>query len=380
MKRPDARALLALSLSFLFACADEAPGVVPPRAVRVAPVRVERGSGQARYSGALGPRRQVDLAFRVPGRVGRLKQVVDGGRPRPLQEGDVVRAGEVLAALDLDDLRRQAAAAAAGVSAARAQLEAASLGLAQAEREVARARTLARSGDVAQSDLDRAEAGLDAARAGRDAAAGALRGRVEQHLLARNTLADATLRAPFDGVVARVAVDEAEAVGPNVPVLSVMDVSQLTLAFGLPDSRLDAVAPGQKLPVSIEARPGRVREAVVTRIAPTADPVLRTYAVEVTLAEVEGLQPGMTGTVRLTRSTGEATAVPLSALVRGQGADELAVFTLGADGRTVKRHPVEVTDLLENDALLRVGPAAGERVVADGAAFLREGDVVGVVP
>ncbi len=46
----------------------------------------------------------------------------------------------------------------------------------------------------------------------------------------------------------------------------------------------------------------------------------------------------------------------------------------------MKRRPLEVLDLLENDALVRKGLAPGERVVAEGAAFLRDGDVVGVVP
>jgi multidrug efflux pump subunit AcrA (membrane-fusion protein) len=46
----------------------------------------------------------------------------------------------------------------------------------------------------------------------------------------------------------------------------------------------------------------------------------------------------------------------------------------------VKKRAVEVLDLLENDALLRSGLAPGEKVVAEGASFLRDGDAVGVVP
>jgi RND family efflux transporter MFP subunit len=370
----------AVVVSSLAACGAEPAGEVPPRAVRVVAARVERTGGQARYSGTLSPKLQVDLAFRVPGRVASVKQVGTGAAARPMHEGDQVKAGEVLASLDLNDLRRQAAGAAAGAAAARAQLEASRLAHAQAEREATRARTLAKTGDLSQAELDRLEASLEAAQANRDAAIGSLDARLEQHSLTRNALTDATLRAPFDGVMARVAVDPQESVAPNVPVLSIFDGSELKLTIGLPDSRLAAVTLGQQLPVSIEALPGRVREGVVTRISPSADPVLRTYAVDVSVRDVEGLRPGMTATVRLVRAALEAAAVPLGALVRGEGQGALAVFTLAGDGRTVKKRAVEVLDLLENDALLRSGLAPGEKVVAEGASFLRDGDAVGVVP
>lgn len=370
---------LALSLLLLAACSEAPPGETPPRAVRVAPARLEPVAGQARYSGALGPLRQVDLAFRVPGRLGTLKRVGEGAGARPLQEGDVVRQGEVLAALDLDDLRRQAAAAQASVSAARAQHQAAGLALAQADREVTRLRALATTGDVSRADLERAEAGRESAQANRDAADANLQARLEQHGLTRNALADASLRAPFDGVVARVNVEPGQTVPPNVPALSVMDTSGLKLTVGLPDARLGAVSLGMRLPVSVEALPGQPRDGVVTGIAPSADPVLRTYAVVVSLTDVEGLRPGMTATVRLGRGRASSVAVPLAALVRGDTPESLALFVLGDDG-LVHRRAVGVFDLLENDALLESGLEAGERVVVEGAPWLRDGEHVEVVP
>lgn len=365
-----------LLLSFA-ACGTPPASEAPPRAVRVRAVELRAGGAAARYAGTLEPEAQVDLAFRVPGRVALVGTAEGAGRL--LQEGDAVQAGQVLAALDLADLRRQDRAADAAVATAAAQVQAGRTGVAQAEREVARARRIFENGDLAQADLDRAEAAVATARANLDAAEAQHRARVEQQALTHAAVADATLRSPLAGVVARRGVDPGESVGPNVPVFSVIGVSSLKLVFGVPDTRVNALKVGQRVPVRVEALPERSFEGTVSKIAPTADPALRTYAVELLLTNAAELRPGMTATALLGDAGARALSVPLASLVRRVDRT-LAVYVLGADGKTVEAQVVEVEDLLENDVLLRAGLDAGARVVVEGAPFLREGERVEVVP
>jgi multidrug efflux system membrane fusion protein len=435
--------LWAAPLVFFAACAKPPPTAAPPRAVRVATVTLRPVAQSARYSGVLESRAQLDLAFRVPGRVASVGQVRLSGAKGPstplgvngtraLQEGDVVKAGDVLATLDLDDLRRQRSASAAGAASTAAQVRTARTSLAQAEREVARARKVFANGDLAQAELDRAEAAFAAAGSSLASIQAQHQSRISQLALSQSSLTDATLRSPIDGVVSRKNVDPGELVPPNVPVFSIVDVSELRVVFGVPDTRVNLVRLGEPVTVVVEALPGRRLPATVSKVAPTADPSLRTYAVELRLEGTSELRPGMTATALLgDEGQKDAPVLPLSAVVRHPGplvaplgASSLpgllvaplsaaslpgllvaplsaaslhgllvaplsaaslpggpgyVVFGLKPDS-TVELLPIEVADLLENDVVVASGLTAGSRVVVDGAQFLRAGERVGVVP
>ncbi len=375
------RLLWVAPLVVFAACSKPAPTAAPPRAVRVNQVALRPVAQSARYSGVLESRSQLDLAFRVPGRVASVGQVlVPGLPPRALQEGDAVKTGEILATLDFDDLRRQRSAAAAGAASTSAQVRTARTGLEQAERELNRAKKLFANADLAQADLDRADTAFAAAGSSLASIEAQHQSRLEQLALSQSTLTDATLRSPIDGVIARKALDPGELVPPNVPVFSVVDVSELRVVFGVPDTRVNLVKLGAPVTVVVEALPGRTLAATVSKVAPTADPALRTYAVELRLAGTSGLRPGMTATALLGDEGQQvAPVLPLSAVVRNPNGAGYVVFGL-RDDSTVEVLPIEVADLLENDVVVASGLDAGRRVVVDGAQFLRAGESVEVVP
>jgi RND family efflux transporter MFP subunit len=371
----------AVALMIFAGCARPPPIAAPPRAVRVTTVTLRPVGQSARYSGVLESSAQLELAFRVPGRVASVGQVTAPGQPsRTLQEGDTVKAGEVLATLDLDDLRRQRSASAAGAASTAAQVRTARTTLAQSEREVARARKLFANGDLPQADLDRAEAAFAAADSSLASIEAQHQSRRDQLAMSQSTLTDATLRSPIGGVIARKAVDPGELVVPNVPVFVVVAVSELRVVLGVPDTRVNLVRLGAPVAVQVEALPGRSLRAQVSKVAPTADPALRTYAVELTLPGTDGLRPGMTATALLgDEARQDAPVIPLSAVVRHPDGQGYVVFGLAEDS-TVELLPIEVADLLENDVVVGAGLLAGRRVVVAGAQFLRAGEAVGVIP
>lgn len=370
--------LVVLTVTGALTCSTPAAAPATPRAVRLVTLTPRAATSTARYSGVLEAGTQLDLAFRVPGRVASVGRFAPGSRE--LQEGDTVIAGAVLATLDLDDLRRQHRAAAASLAQAVAQVRTARTSLGQAEKEASRARRMFAAGDLAQAELDRAESAFATASSNLGALEAQQQARIEQLALAQSTLTDATLVSPIEGVISRKAIDPGELVVPNVPVFTVLRLDELKLAFGVPDTRINLVQLAQRVPVTVEALPGRLVEGTVSKVAPTADPSLRTYAVELRLSRADGLKPGMTATAQLAGTAEpEALLVPLSAVVRTPGGEGYSVFALREDS-TVEPLAVEVADLLENDVVLASLALAGRRVVTDGAAFLRAGEQVVVTP
>lgn len=364
-------------------CGGSAPAqVAGRRAVRVEKVRARVLDDGFRYAGTLEPVSQVELAFKVGGRVASLLAVRDGQATRPVQEGDRVRRGQVLAQLDPRDLVLSLGAADAGTAGAKAQLEGAEGAAAQAGLEVGRARTLFAKEALPKADLDRAEAANVAAGAQVAALRSQHEARGEQSALAANGVRETRLVCPLDGVVARRATDPGETVNPGVPVFTVIDTSHLRLVTGVPDVLVNALTPGQRVPLSGDAFAERTFLGTIAKVAPVADPMLRTFAVEVDVPNLDGaLKPGMTATAVFERTApGPAhLVVPLRAVVRGTRGDGFAVFLAGADG-TATRRDVTLGDLYEDGVVVESGLAQDEAVVVEGAAFLRDGAAVVVLP
>ena len=369
-------------LAAVGACTESAPPAPPPRAVRTAAVTSTSLDQPRRYSGSLLPRAQVDLSFRIAGRVDSVAQVVVDGRGRPLQEGDPVKQGDVLATLDPRHLRHESAAAAAALATARTELAVAESALRHAETEVGRARKLVATDAIPRAEADRAEAAFEAARGRVDAARSQRDARAEQAAAARRVLEDARVVSPIDGVVARQAVDVGETAAPGRTVFTIIDDEEMRITFAVPDTRVAALRLGDRVPVRVEAMAARALHGVVTKIDPVADPALRTFAAEVTVANPDrSLRGGMVASVELRGDTAAtALRVPLAAVSRSPGGDELQVWLVGADGATVRRRVIEVADLVGDDVVVEHGLAAGEQVVVDGAGLLHEGAAVAVRP
>lgn len=396
------RALPWLTLVVLTSC-TEAPTAPPvKRAVHVATLAVRDLGSASRYSGALEPREKTDLTFKTAGKVVSLAQTGEAEQRRPIQEGDRVQRGQVLASLDSDDYQTQARVAAAGVDQADAQIHAAEAAVQQAGAEHGRAKTLRESGAISPAELDRAQTALRTARANLEAARSQRRTRSEQHALARSVVDDAALRSPLDGVVARRMVEVGSTVNPGVVAFTVIDTSQMRAVFGVPDLHIGAVHLGDRVPVYLDALPGKVLAGSVSKVHPMADPQVRSFAVEVTVANPDGeLRAGMVATAAISKAdfpgagqgagqgaghgTGQgagqsALLVPLSAVVRPSRGAGFGVWVLDPKTAKVALRQIEPGDLSGNDLIVIKGLQAGDQIVTEGAAWLHEGEAVEVIP
>lgn len=381
-------ALVAVIPGIALVACSKPPVPPPPRAVRAMAVEPRDAGALSRFTGSLAPWEQVELSFAVPGKVRSIADVAEEGRRRPIQEGDAVRRGDVLAVLDDSDYRLKARASAASMQSAAAQMGAAETALAQTTTEVERARKLRAAGAIAAADLERAEAAFAAARSNVEMTRAQRLAASEQHALARSTVEDARITSPIDGVLSRRLVDVGEAVAPGMVAFTVIDVTRLRVMFAVPAHRVAEMKLGRKLPVHVEGLLGDALIGTISKVQPVADPVMRSFSVEISIANQDGaLRPGMVASIAAGDEAGTSATllIPLEAVVRSARSSAgarggFAVWTIPSGAKAVSQREVELGELYGNDVAVVRGLNAGEMVVTRGAQLLREGEQVEVLP
>ncbi len=265
-----------------------------------------------------------------------------------VREGDRVRRGDVLAMLD----DRQLAA----------QLAEAQARLGEAEGQWRRARTLTQEGLITEADGDAARAAYEVAQA-----------RVEA---LRTRLSFTRIAAPVDGVVTVRHVELGDLVGSRAPVV---ELAAGRLVLRVPVSELDVVKlrVGDSCTVTVDALSQRAFPARIARIFPAADRASRQVTVEVVLeGAAPEIRPGFLARAELVvERLPAAILVPESVVLRGS---EYPTFVYVVEEDTARVRPVQVGLRRDGQAQILSGLAPGERVVVEGASFLRDGAAVRV--
>ncbi|MFZ5810772.1 MAG: efflux RND transporter periplasmic adaptor subunit [Thermodesulfobacteriota bacterium] len=360
-----------LALFGLAACSEDAPPFEkPPTPVEVVAVEATPVGESLVYSASLIPNERVDLAFKVGGYVRDIATVPGpDGKSRILQKGDKVARGMVLAALRDDDYQ----AALRKASAARDE-ELASLREAQVNFE--RYQTLFSQKVVARSEYDKAKEKLDYYKATVDRT-------THQIEEAGIQLRDTVLKAPLDGLILSRSIEKGALVASGTLAFVLADLSTVKAVFGVPDFVLPLIAPGDAVPITVEALGNEVFPGTVLAVAPSADPKSRVFDVEVRIANPDlRLKDGMVASAKLSGDSAPRLVVPIGAVVRDT-ADPAGfmVYVLDeAAGKTTARaRKVAVGDVAGNRAILTDGPAPGEKVVTTGATMVHDGAVVRVI-
>jgi multidrug efflux system membrane fusion protein len=343
------------------------------RTETVKPAAIEHG---VRYSAQIIPVEQVAVSFKTSGYVMDLLQVRDSsGRMRDLEEGDAITAGAVLARVEERDYASKVARAEAGVAQAKA-------GEDKALQDLSRAEALFKADALIKPDLDAARAAYQSARAQSAAARADLD-------VAASALRDTTLRAPRGGVVLERKLDRGALASPGAVVFTVGAVDSLKAVFGVPDAVVHQLRPGMSLTASADAVVDRTFTGRVTTIAPAADRDTHLFSVEVTIPNRDGaLRPGMIATIQLDdRNAGlpaaSSPAVPLTAIVKDSAkAGSYAVFVVNGDAANLqaKLRPVTPGAIAGDGIQIASGVSAGEQVIVSGAARLRDGERITVIP
>jgi RND family efflux transporter MFP subunit len=349
-------ALLAALAAALGACSGRGekaslpPAGVAPRAVRVSQPATRLETGLARATGIVRARNEATLAAKATGQIKRIRVDV----------GDRVRAGAPLVEMDSTNFR-------IGLENARAAERLAVASLAEAERELARAQELVAQEGLAQAAFDKVRTAREIAAAQLDQARAALR-------MAEQQVADATITAPFDGVVTARYRNAGDTVTlmPVTPILVLTDVDHLEARLAVPEAIAAFVKEGER--VQGTTTPGDERfEAVVRVKGAVIDPASRTIEV---LAEVAVggpmLRPGTFVNVDFGSFADREGLFLPSTAVRSEGTSRFVYVV--ADGKAERRE-VKVAQVTPGTVSVEAGLEAGSQVIRDPGS-LSPGDAV----
>lgn len=358
MNRMTSRLLLLLALTAsmtatLSACSRTEAQPEPVRVVRTMIVSTASAGGSQEYAAEIRARSEVRLAFRVGGKM----------VSRAAEVGQRVKAGEVLARLDPEDLRLSQDAARAAVQAAQVNHD-------FNQADFKRFKELRDQGFISGAELERREATLKSAAAQLDQAKA-------QASVQVNQAAYSALVAPGAGVVVGVDAEPGTVLAAGAPVVRLALDGPRDAVFSVPEDTIAAVRPllgragaiGVRLWGSTE-----VLRATVREVAAAADPATRTFLVKADLA-APLQQLGQTATVliELPRTEG-ITLLPLVAVKESQGRS--AVWVVDPSGSVVRSRPIEVAGAQGNDVVVKAGLKPGDRVVTAGVHVLTEGQSV----
>lgn len=322
-----------------------------PRRVRVAEVATVDAPRHVRFSGVTRAATRAELASPVGSRL----------VARPVDVGQQVAAGALIARLEDRELRLAVAAAEAGLADVEARL-------ARAESERRRVERLHAAEAATSDELEQAVAAADALAAAREAALARLDD-------TRRLLGETTLTAPFAGVVTEVRYEPGELVPPAQPVVVLSGHGAVETEVRVPESVVLSIQPGDRVGVELPLA-GIITGGMLERVGRAAAGGGGLFPVLVALEDADGLLPGMTAEVSFALPSDRTLAVPLAAVLN-PGGSRPRVFRL--DGDVVTPVEVEVVELLGERVAVRAELSAGDEVVVTGHASLVPGDRVEVL-
>lgn len=324
--------IAAAALIVLAGCGAEngaANQAVEGAVVQIVEVQPQLAAGAVRASGMVGYKREPQLAFAAPGVVASI--AVDAG--------DVVRRGQRLATLRRTSVGSNA--------------DEAALASANAERDLERTQALFDQGFVSQARLD------------------------DARLAAQRARASSVLTAPADGVILRRSAEVSQTVGAGAPIFIFGDTaSGLVVRAPVASAEASRIQVGDVAAVRIAGvAPHQGR---VTRVGAKGNEGTGAFEVEIEITDVGALRSGTVAEVEVAAS-GAATAepaiiVPTLSLLDAR-ADQGVVFVVDADG-IARRRAVRTAGVTQEGVLVVEGLAAGDRVIAAGAAYVRDGESV----
>ena len=385
--KPVVALVVILGLAGLVAAGWYFSTTLQAASVKVAPATAKSGPATAagavlNASGYVTARRRATVSSKVTGKV--LDVLIEEGRS--------VREGQILAHLDDSQPRASLAYAEAQAASTRKSFAEDQARLEQAELTLKRRQQLLKENVVGRAELDEAQSNVDALKA-RIAYAQQQIGVAESQVaLQKTNLADMVVRAPFSGVVVSKDAQPGEMISPvsagggftRTGIGTIVDMSSLEIEVDVNETYINRVSPGMKVEAILDAyQDWRIPAHVITTI-PTADRQKATVRVRIGFDKLDArILPDMGVKVSFLRDEPAADAsapptprvlVPKAAVRKADG--KSIVFVVKDD--KVERRAVSI-GLEQGDQIEVVsGVTAGERVVVDGPATLKDGDKVKV--
>ncbi len=290
-----------------------------------------------------------------------------------VEEGDVVKKGEIIARLEDSDVI-------ASLNKAKADLAVAKADAVDASNTLARTKQLFARQLASQADLDAAQANYDKVHASILSAQAAVE---EAEVSVENT----RIRAPFNGTVLTKDADVGEVVAPfaaaansRAAVVTMAAMSSLQVEADVSESNIMRVNVGQPCQIVLDAYPNKVYKGSVHKIVPTADRSKATVMTKIAFTNRDAqVLPEMSAKVTFLSPAADTIAasapfltVPSAAVITRDGSN---FVYLAQDGRAVSR-PVETGKALGDRVEVVRGVSSSDRVILNPTAGLKDGTAV----
>ena len=312
--------------------------VVP---IKLTPVSTVVRAEPVVVSGLVSSAQEARLSFKVGGIINQM--LVD--------EGQSVRKGQLLATLDLTEIN--------------AQVSQAQLANEKAERDLGRVKSLYADTAATLEQLQNATTGTNVAK--------------QNLTIAQFNRSYAQIRSTVDGTVTRKVTNAGEfvAAGASVYLISSNRRSDWVARVGVSDKDWARLRLGNRASIALDAYPSKTFSGTIAELAQAADPVNKLYEVEVRIDPgTVKFAPGLFAKVTLVPAQSRSyTLVPVESIVEGNGKDGF-VYVLAADGKHVKKTPVQIGFLDGDKVLVTNGLSGVKDVVTAGSAFLTEESTV----
>jgi len=350
--------------------------------VQVAVVQKPEAGGREvllNASGYVTPRRRATIAAKITGRVTGVY----------FDEGTRVRAGQLLATLDDSDVKRALDSARADRDSSQAAIADFQVQLKNAEIQLRRADQLQQAGVQTQEQLDNARTSTGSLKARIElvkAQVVAAQARIEE---AQQAVANCTIHAPFDGIVVSKDAQVGEMVSPisagggftRTGIATIVDMNSNEIEVDVNEAYMARVRERQPVTAILDAYPDWEIPSRVRTVIPTADRQKATVKVRIAFEKLDprilpdmGIKVTFLGDQQKTSMGGPApTALVPQTALRDDG-DQKIVFIV-KDAR-LERRTVTLAGHRGTDAEIMAGLVAGDTVVVDGAANLREGQAI----
>jgi ABC exporter DevB family membrane fusion protein len=378
---------------------------------RVIPVqagRVQAGEIKSflSVSGVIEPKETVKV---YPKTVGQVKELL-------VKEGDVIQKGDILMRLDDEQIKLQVAQARATLDSAQASLEKVRAGarpqeISQAEAAVRQAKInldsakenyqrmekLFSEGAVPEQQYEQAKNQFEIAEAQYQSANESyklvMEGAAEQDIkvveaqvrqaqsaleLVQSQLDNTIVKAPISGKITSVTAKTGEMVSSAVPLLVIVDTSELYLATGISEKDVGSVYVGQEAEVYIDAFPQKSFPGEATYKGVMIDPASKTMDIKIKITNYGDTEipPGVFARANITtRKKTDTLLVPSSALVRKRDGEYVFVIE-----ENVAKQRMVVTGIgQENQVEILQGLEQGDQIVISGNLTLQDGDTIRII-
>lgn len=324
--------MLMAATSLLCGCSEKTEkgnsvNVVKVKTMTMVPVH---GAGSQGYSGTIEEQSGSALSFAS---IGMLKSV-------GVSEGQMVKAGQLIATIDETSVRSAYDAALAAKE--------------QALDAQQRMKMLHDAGSLPEIKWIEVETQVRQA--------------LSAEKMAKKALTDTRLYAPFSGYVARKQAEAGQSVAPGVPIVQLVRIDQVKVKISVPEDEIAQISKGQTLWVRVAALGNRQYEARVTEKGVTADALSRSYEVKAVIANPRHeLLPGMIAEVETSTSPSQrgSGGYTLPAEIVQIDADNRPFVWRTIGGKAEKAY-ITIGENVGDQITITGGLEPGDKVICEG--------------